>query len=217
MKILITLGGTKEPIDSVRYIGNSSSGKTGRIIADTFIKNKSSVTCLKAKGITDIDGATNIDYYTFADLESVLIEEISIKHYDAVIHAAAVSDYRVNKVINDSSETASVGGKIRSGQQLKLILEPTPKLIDKIKGASKNKDLILIGFKLTESASMQEKMDAVLKIFTSGAKIVVQNDLTEISDENHICQIFMNPQEKVVTSTKQELADRLYYMTKELI
>lgn len=216
MNVLITFGGTKEPIDSVRHIGNNSSGKTGAVIAENFVKNNATVTCLKAKGIADIANANNIDYYTFEDLQSVLLEEISSNHYDIVIHAAAVSDYRVSEVINDSSETASVGGKIRSGQQLKLVLEPTPKLIDKIKDSSKNKNIILVGFKLTESANMQEKVDAVSKIFNSGARIVVQNDLTDINTEKHICQIFLNPQEKVITNTKNELAEKLYIIAKEL-
>ncbi|MCB0349513.1 MAG: hypothetical protein KDD37_11805, partial [Bdellovibrionales bacterium] len=186
MNVLITFGGTKEPIDSVRYIGNSSSGKTGLNIANYLITEGAKVTCIKADGVNDVPEANNINFFTFENLQTALLEELHNNDYDAIIHAAAVSDYRVSKVSSDANEAAAVGGKIRSGQRLQITLEPTPKLIEKIKDVSKNKDILLVGFKLTEAANMQETMDAVYKVFNSGADIVVQNDLSGITKDKHI-------------------------------
>jgi phosphopantothenoylcysteine synthetase/decarboxylase len=217
MKILITYGGTKEPIDKIRYIGNMSSGKTGQTIASHFIEKGAQVTCVKADVLSDLPRAKSLNYFSFSDLQTVLLQELHNESYDAIIHAAAVSDYRVANVIAESDDAVAVGGKIRSGQNLKLILEPTPKLIDKIKDTSKNKDIILVGFKLTESASAHERYEAVYKIFNSGAKFVVQNDLSEIREDEHKCSIYTSMQNKVTTNTKKQLAETLYELVKESV
>jgi phosphopantothenoylcysteine synthetase/decarboxylase len=216
MNVLITYGGTKEPIDKVRYIGNISSGRTGEAIASHFISHGATVTCLKASSVNDLPtAAKNRSYFSFDDLQTSLLEELHQTAYDVIIHAAAVSDYRVTSVTNNQDDAVAVGGKIRSGQKLQLILEPTPKLISKIKDVSKNKKALLVGFKLTESASPQERMDAVYNIFDIGAAIVVQNDLSEMSDETHPCQIFISMQNSVKTNTKKQLAETLYNLVKE--
>lgn len=215
MKMLITYGGTKEPIDKVRYIGNMSTGRTGETIAKYFIAKGDDVTCIKANSIQDLAQASNRNYFSFEDLQTALLEELHQTNYDVIIHAAAVSDYRVTSVSNNQDDAVAIGGKIRSGQKLQLVLEPTPKLITKIKDVSKNKKALLIGFKLTESASAQEKMDAVYKVFDNGASIVVHNDLNEMSENIHPCQIFTSTQANVKTNTKQELAEKLYSLVKE--
>lgn len=216
MKVLITYGGTKEPIDTVRYIGNMSTGKTGENIASYFIQQGAELTCIKAKDIKNLSNAKNsISYFSFTDLESALLESLNQEAYDVIIHAAAVSDYKVAKVVASTDESIAVGGKLRSGQKLQLILEPTPKLIHKIKDISKNQNALLVGFKLTESASPQERLDAVYKIFESGANLVVQNDLNDITGDKHICKIYSSPQNSVQTNTKQELAETLFRLIKE--
>ncbi|MCB0393923.1 MAG: bifunctional phosphopantothenoylcysteine decarboxylase/phosphopantothenate--cysteine ligase CoaBC, partial [Bdellovibrionales bacterium] len=95
MRVLITAGGTSEPIDGVRYITNFSTGKTGASIADEFSVSQHDVVYLHARS-AELPKSFNVirkSFFTYQDLKSLLEKELKNHSYDLVIHAAAVSDY----------------------------------------------------------------------------------------------------------------------------
>ncbi len=201
-KILITAGGTREPIDSVRFIGNTSTGNTAAAIADEVIRSGYDVTFLKAVSATSPKGKCNvISFLSFKELKSKLFRILAKSNFEFIVHAAAVSDYSVDRV---------VAGKIESGSELNLKLKRNPKLIDELKRVSKNKKVKLIGFKLTDTESKSDIDLAVKKIFSHGhADFVVHNDLSFISEKEHRGEIIDRKGNKKSFSDKNDLAKKI--------
>lgn len=198
MKILITGGGTSEPIDSVRYITNFSTGKTSSFLADFFAERKNSVTALMAENaVKPHDKSIKIiTFKTFCDLENSLETECKKNDFDAIIHAAAVSDFSVGS-IEIGAKTFFPGevSKISSEENIVLHLKKNPKILCKIKNWSGEKAK-LIAFKLTSGADEAEKNLAVKKLFDAEKDFkllpdfVVQNDKAEITESRHPCAIY---------------------------
>ena len=99
MKILVTAGGTEEPVDGVRRLTNSSTGATGGALARHFAEGGAEVLLLHAER-APLSGipVERETFVTFADLEAALRRILSEDRWDAVVHAAAVSDYSVASV-----------------------------------------------------------------------------------------------------------------------
>ena len=102
MKILITAGGTTEPIDSVRSITNTSTGKLGSLIAEKFdaIPEVTGIyyVCGRKAIIPKVTRAEITYVDTVASLETAIKSILKKYDIDIIIHSMAVSDYRVNKV-----------------------------------------------------------------------------------------------------------------------
>jgi len=186
--ILITAGGTREPIDSVRYIGNLSSGRTASRLADELMDAGHRVTWLGAEdAVTPTRPCAMQKFYSFDDLALQLQTLLAAHDYAAVIHAAAVSDFSVAAVLTQAGiPLDSLAGKLSSESDLLLRLKPNPKLLDRIRNWSKNPQILVIGFKLTDTKDLQQRISAVKKQFDdSGVDAIVHNDLMEISRGNH--------------------------------
>jgi phosphopantothenoylcysteine synthetase/decarboxylase len=205
MKVLLTSGGTKVPIDDVRHIGNMSSGTFGSKIGTKILEDGNSLYFLTSKeGKTplkineDLNGK-NADYCILDVVKKMLeIKTYSKRYYeipyssfqeyekwlelytkeakvDVIILAAAVSDYL----------TKPTSGKIRSSSDLNIQLEPAPKLISKIR-KEWGFTGILVGFKLLVGATKQELIAASHKsIRDNGCDFVVANDLNDIKRGDH--------------------------------
>lgn len=183
MKILITSGGTKVPIDSVRHIGNFSSGRYGSEIADELIKGlENEITFFHEKGsklpiaIGVMNSVNYKDYFEYLNVKDIIKEQ----QPDVIISAAAVSDYIVKN---------SVEGKISSdNDDLTITLTKAEKVISKFRELAPNS--IIYGFKLLVSPSEDEVIKAVKKVLKSGADYVVYNDLNELKSGNATRTIF---------------------------
>jgi len=182
MKVLITSGGCKVPIDDVRYITNFSSGRYGAEICNEFTnaghetiffyeKGSKKAEYLALKG----DGAVfpkYVEYKTYYDYLNVK-ELIKFEQPDVIISAAAISDYVVDKT----------EGKISSdNDELVIKLKKGEKVIKSFKELAPN--AIIVGFKLLVSPTDEEKWKAIQKVQNSGAALVVYNDLTELRKGN---------------------------------
>lgn len=215
-KILVTAGGTVEPLDAVRSISNTSTGRTGVEIARTLSRNGFQVTLFLAKNhraqIDDFSGHVHF-YETFKDLQNGIETEISSQSFDGIIHAAAVSDYSVESFSSSTKGESSVqkmGDKISSGQFLNVQLRPNPKIINDLKQQSKNKNMILIGFKLTHTRLPEEQVTAVKKLFDqSHCDYVVQNDLNEISKAHHKFQLYSRTLQSETFASAESLSQKL--------
>jgi phosphopantothenoylcysteine decarboxylase/phosphopantothenate--cysteine ligase len=134
-RVVVTSGATSERIDPVRVITNRASGRTGRAVARACYARGADVVLVR-------DGP-DVPYANVERVESAaeMLEGVG-RHADgadALVSAAAISDYTV-----EASD-----GKIRSGQDLTLELEPTPKLIDTVR--EEHPDLPVVGFKVETS------------------------------------------------------------------
>jgi phosphopantothenoylcysteine decarboxylase/phosphopantothenate--cysteine ligase len=187
-RILITAGGTRERIDSVRYIGNKSSGRTSARLADELSGAGHKVTWLGAEdAIKPESRCEMLSFHDFEDLALQLKTQLATNHYDMVIHAAAVSDFSVASVLSKQGEAMDHRqGKLSSGSDVMLQLKRNPKLLDRIKSWSKNPQVSLIGFKLTDTGDLQQRLAAIEKQFgDSKVDAVVHNDLSEMTDKAH--------------------------------
>tara|TARA_B100000683_G_scaffold232583_1_gene234708 strand:- start:405 stop:1382 length:978 start_codon:yes stop_codon:yes gene_type:complete len=185
--LLITGGGTSEPIDDVRVLSNRSTGKTAVSLAKQFLSSGYQVDLLLSQSATlDIPAGLEPTYFSStADLKDLLQEKVSSKSYDAILHAAAVSDYFLSEINGQSA--SSLSGKLDSSpEELTLKLKRNPKLISHLREWSKNKSGLIVGFKLTSNLSKEERSTKVQKLFESSSiDAVIANDLTEISETNH--------------------------------
>lgn len=167
-KILITAGPTWVAIDKVRVISNIASSETGCILAEKFKKLGAKVTLLLGPGnfYLNENGIKVIHFKYFAELKKLLSDELKKGRYNAVIHAAAVSDYQPKKVGQN---------KISSHfKNLKINLIPTEKLINDFKKYKET--LITVGFKFEPVARqivLFKKALALLK--TANLNLVVAN------------------------------------------
>lgn len=171
MRFLITAGGTREPIDAVRYITNFSSGRLGRAMASEAKAKGHDAVLLAPEG--------DRDFQSTADLEREL-ERASKEPWNAVLHAAAVSDYRPAEVAKE---------KIRSDQEeLVIRLVRTPKLIAHLRDWFG--DAFLVGFKLTSGTAPEERLRiAREQIALNRTDACVENDLTEYGPGEHKARI----------------------------
>ena len=213
MRVLVTAGGTEEPLDGVRRLSNISTGATGLELARTFAKKGAEVVLLHAERVAvkglELETAA---FLTFDDLGSLLKQQLGSRHFDAVIHLAAVSDYRLSSLEVDGQVLEAAGsGKIASGGQLVIRLSPNPKLIDGLRGWSLNPDLRVVGFKLTDDADPDSRSAQVRALVKRGVTdLVVHNDISGIGDGLHLASIHSRRGNLEKTLNKNELADALY-------
>lgn len=195
VKVLITSGGTKERIDDVRAITNTSTGRTGAALASMLYDLGYDVTVVGARGsVHPTAGVPFVEYVSYEDLESTLRKELDAHKYTHVIQAAAISDYKVAQVIG-----ASADHKIPSGQDVTIKLTPYPKMIANLKEWSSHKDIHIAGFKLTSGATAAERKAASDKVLAH-AELVVGNDLSEIRDGAHPFTVYSATSQTPVAS-----------------
>ncbi|MFW5919074.1 MAG: bifunctional phosphopantothenoylcysteine decarboxylase/phosphopantothenate--cysteine ligase CoaBC [Halanaeroarchaeum sp.] len=141
-RVVVTSGATAEPIDPVRVLTNRASGKTGRAIAKACYALGADVVLVHDDG--NVPYASAHDVTTAAEMLEAVLDEID--DADALVSAAAISDYTVQ----------AASAKLRSGQDLTLDLEATPKLLDTVR--DRRSDLPMVGFKAEtgEDESMLE-------------------------------------------------------------
>jgi len=208
-RVLVTGGGTRVPIDAVRYIGNRSSGRTSATLADEFARAGCAVTWLGSRSAIHPAEPVRVERYeTFAELDQSLKRLLGETAYDLVVHAAAVSDFSPAAVTAESRATpAPEGAKLPSGQGLTLHLEPTPKLLSHLRAYSCNPDVRVVGFKLTANASPDEAAAAVQRQFARSAPdAVVHNDLGRISSRRHEFDLYLAGREPTRFANSRELA-----------
>lgn len=208
MNILITGGGCREPIDAVRCITNMSTGKTAAHLATLFEKAGESVTALMAAQAVHPSCVVKT-FQTSSDLQKLLKKELSENQYDAIIHAAAVSDFIPSIIVVDGIPVPAGknAGKIASSSEMTVTFKQAPKLAPHLrswaKKGSSGKKTIIVCFKLTNGASQAQRMQSVAQLFCAGAAdFVVSNDLTELHDGQHPFVLYKKPQQIGATIVK---------------
>lgn len=212
-RILVTAGGSMVPIDAVRSITNTSSGRTGARIARHLAERGHEVTLLTARGADLVAFAGKVERYTTVDdLQNSLRSLLGTADYELIVHAAAVSDFYVEAIEPSRGPAATKpAAKLHSDEELTLKLRPGPKLIRHLREWSRNSSVKIVGFKLTSTPSAMERSEAVRKVFVHpGVGLVVHNDQTEIKEGHHPFRLWLSPTESIGPfSGAEELADAL--------
>jgi phosphopantothenoylcysteine decarboxylase/phosphopantothenate--cysteine ligase len=138
VRFLITAGGTREPIDAVRFVGNRSSGRMGFALAAEAVRRGARVTVIAANvGLERAAGVTYVDVETAAQLHAAALDAFDA--CDVLLMAAAVADYRPAEVFT---------GKVKKDQQgaaLALELERTEDVLSAL-SARRRDGQLLVGF-----------------------------------------------------------------------
>jgi phosphopantothenoylcysteine decarboxylase/phosphopantothenate--cysteine ligase len=184
--LVVTAGGTREPIDPVRFIGNRSTGKMGVAVAAAAVERGARVTLIAANlEIAPPPGADVIAVSSTGELRAALLRATSQAGddarapFDALIMAAAVADFR---------PATPAERKLERGASLTLELEPTPDLLAELGRIARGEDSageqtrgpldprpVLVGF-AAETGSLDRATD---KLRRKGVDLLVANDVAE--------------------------------------
>ena len=172
---MVSAGGTREPIDPVRFIGNRSTGKMGAAIAEAALDRGARVTLIAANVEVALPpGAALVRVESTADLETALATSLrngdASAGFDALVMAAAVSDFR---------PVRAGDAKLARSDGLELRLESTPDLLAGIAreaaGGTLRPRPVLVGF-AAETGSLDRATD---KLTRKGVDLLVANDVSE--------------------------------------
>ncbi len=161
VSVLVTAGGTREPIDPVRYIGNRSSGKMGHAIADEAAARGAKVTVVTTSGLP-LDPRVDVIEVETARQMAEAVDAVSP---DVAIMAAAVADFRPADV--------SSGKLARSDGPPDLVLEANPDILMSV--SRREVRPFLVGF-AAESGSLDRAVDKAVR---KGVDLLVANDVSQ--------------------------------------
>lgn len=203
VRVLVTAGGTREPVDSVRYITNRSSGRMGMALAEAALARGARVTLIAANcAAMRNSGIRQIDVETAAELEKAVEHEY--EDCDVLLMAAAVSDY----MVSDSMTKGKLDSKVMN-IDLKLI--PTSDIVSSLKSSLNGR--FRVGF--AAEYGEQNREHARRKMVDKGLDMIVFNDISRDdigfdSSENEITIMAPGREDIFVEKTsKRECAERV--------
>lgn len=163
VRLVVSAGGTREPIDPVRFISNRSSGKQGHALAEAARRRGAQVELVTAADRPVGPGITVERVETAADMEGAMLARAA--GADVVVMAAAVADFRPKR---------PSGSKLAKADGIpELILEPTPDILAEL-GRRRREGQVLVGF-AAETGSVDERARA--KLAAKGVDLMVANDV----------------------------------------
>jgi len=209
LKILVTAGGTREPIDPVRFIGNRSSGRMGFALAERAHARGAEVTLIAANvGLETPSGARRVDVETTAELAESCAEHLA--ECDLLVMAAAPADFR---------PVEASGQKLkRAGDGLDLELTPTEDILAGLSSRARA-DQALIGFAAEYGGDALGRAEE--KLARKGLDMVVMNDVSDSrigfdSADNAVTLVTGTGAVPVDLAEKREIADRILDRAAEL-
>jgi phosphopantothenoylcysteine decarboxylase/phosphopantothenate--cysteine ligase len=188
LQVVVTAGGTREPIDAVRVIANRSSGKQGYAIAAEACARGASVTLISTVELPVPPGVAVINVETAAQMEAAVHDAAATA--DVVVMAAAVADFRPKQAV-DHKIKKDLGAP-------DILLEPTPDILAAL-GAHKRVGQILVGF-AAETEDLIAHAEAKLR--RKNLDLIVANDVSAAGvgfqhDTNAVC--LLRPDAAMVT------------------
>ena len=166
-RVLISAGGTREPVDAVRYVGNRSSGRMGVALAAEARRRGADVTLLAANlAVPAPDGVEFVATPTAGDLEREALTRAA--EADVIVMAAAVADYR--------PAAALAAKRPKDAETWTLELEPTTDILVAL-GASRRDGQVIVGFAAETGEDGIDRARA--KLERKGADLFVYNDVSQ--------------------------------------
>ncbi|MFM6977509.1 MAG: bifunctional phosphopantothenoylcysteine decarboxylase/phosphopantothenate--cysteine ligase CoaBC [Micrococcales bacterium] len=207
--IIVTAGGTREAIDPVRYIGNHSSGKQGVALARAASARGAQVTLIGANiPRLEIPNVRFVAVETATELEAQVYKELDSA--DALIQAAAVSDFRVASPATKKLKRSVLGDAI----SIDLVANPDilAGAVSRIRAEGLN--CTSVGFAAETSDSTEQLREvASAKLMSKGCDIIVANDVSEGKvfgeDDNHALIQTKSGFQSEVTGNKLKVANAI--------
>lgn len=200
LRVLVTAGGTREPVDSVRFLGNRSSGRMGFALAAAAARRGADVTLIAANvALSEPAGVRRIDVETGEELANAAKAEFGDAH--VLLMAAAPADF---KAANPAE------GKLTRDASLDLHLEPTEDILAGLT-ANRSDDHTIVAF----AAEAGENVDrAREKLHQKNADLIVLNDISNPaigfeSEENAVTLIDATDAAQIPQAPKNVIAEAI--------
>lgn len=204
LRVLVTAGGTREPIDTVRFLGNRSSGRMGIALAAAAVNRGAEVTLIAANvGLPTPPGVRQLDVETAGEMAKAAEAEFPQTH--VLLMAAAPADFRA---------ASPAEGKLQRSGGLELSLEPTEDILAAL-SAKRREGQTIVGFAAEAAASKDEAVERARgKLERKGADLIVFNDVSnpEIgfeSERNAVTLIGKEDEVDVSIAPKDEIAEAI--------
>ena len=199
-KVVVTAGGTQEPIDPVRVLSNKSSGKQGFALAQAALDQGAEVTLISSPVcLTPPVGASKVDVTTAEQMAAVVLKET--ENADLLIMAAAVADYKPAQEIKRKVKKDQGGLSV-------INLETTPDILSELAQRKKSTGIgprLVIGF-AAETDNLLENASSKLK--KKDLDLIVANDVSRKdsgfgSDKNQVTLIWKDGRKKELPLMKK--------------
>jgi phosphopantothenoylcysteine decarboxylase/phosphopantothenate--cysteine ligase len=200
-RVLVTAGGTREPLDAVRFLGNRSSGRMGAALAAEARRRGAEVTLVAAN--LSVPPPVGVDVVSAPTTEDLTRETLARGDSDVVLMAAAVADYR-------PAEPES-GKRPKDGEPWTVTLEPTTDVLRELGARRRNNGAIavLVGFAADTGERGLER--AREKLAAKQVDLVVYNDVARSdigfdADENEVVLVSADAERRVEKASKGRIA-----------
>jgi phosphopantothenoylcysteine decarboxylase/phosphopantothenate--cysteine ligase len=201
LRVLVTAGGTREPIDPVRFVGNRSSGRMGIALAEAAARRGAEVTLIAANvALPAPPGVRRLDVETAAELAAAAEREFAGAH--VLLMAAAPADFRPAVVAED---------KLKRRDGLELRLEPTEDILAGL-AAQRAEGQTVVGFAAEHGGDAAGR--AREKLARKGADLIVLNDVSDPaigfeSADNEVTLVDREGETAVPRAPKREIAEAI--------
>ena len=208
VRVVVTAGPTREPVDDVRFLGNRSSGKMGAAVAEVAATRGAEVTLVAGPGTPVVPRVRRIEVQTAGELELALGELAPAA--DVVVMAAAVADFRPETRVSGKLSRRKPGGG------LSLALVPVPDLLAGLAEARRGALPYLVGFAAETAGGDALARRAVDKLNEKGCDAIVANDVSAPgigfgADDNEVTVLFADGSHVLIPrAPKRVVADRLW-------
>jgi phosphopantothenoylcysteine decarboxylase / phosphopantothenate---cysteine ligase len=207
--VLVSAGGTREPLDAVRFLGNRSSGRMGVALAEESRKRGADVTLLAANLAVPVPPGVEIVETPTA--ESLLEAALAHAGADVVLMAAAVADYRPAERI--------AAKRPKDGQTWRLELEPTADVLHSLAERRANGQ-VLVGFAAESGPNGLTR--AREKLTRKGVDLVVYNDVSREdigfdAEQNEVVLVTASGERRVAKAPKDRIAAAIVDTAEELL
>jgi phosphopantothenoylcysteine decarboxylase / phosphopantothenate---cysteine ligase len=209
MRVLVTAGGTREPIDPVRFVGNRSSGRMGLALAAAAQRRGAAVTLIAANvALAEPPGVRRIDVGSAAELAAALGAEFP--HSKVLLMAAAPADFRPESPAETKIK--------RRGSGLDLHLEPTEDILAAL-ASRKSEQQTVVGFAAEHGIGGPGR--ARDKLVRKGADLIVLNDVSDPeigfeSERNAVTLIDRDSERELAIDSKEAIAEAILDRVDEL-
>jgi phosphopantothenoylcysteine decarboxylase/phosphopantothenate--cysteine ligase len=208
-RVLVTAGGTREPLDAVRFLGNRSSGRMGVALAEAARRRGAEVTLLAANlAVPAPKGVSVVDTPTAKEMLDAALER---RDSDVVLMAAAVADYRPREQLTQK--------RPKNGNPWELTLEPTEDILARL-SAQRSDGQVLVGFAADRGAPGLER--AREKLARKRVDLVVFNDVSRAdvgfdAGDNEVVLVEADGERALAKAPKDRIAAAIVERAEELL
>jgi phosphopantothenoylcysteine decarboxylase/phosphopantothenate--cysteine ligase len=208
-QVLVSAGGTREPLDAVRFLGNRSSGRMGIALAEEARRRGADVTLLAANLAVPVPGGVEVVETPTA--ETMLEAALAHAQADVVLMAAAVADYRPAERLTEK--------RPKDANAWALELEPTTDVLRSL-GERRTNGQVLVGF--AAESGEQGLARAREKLQRKSVDLVVFNDISRSdvgfdAEENEVVLVSVAGEERVAKAPKDRIAAAIVDRAEELL